>query len=97
VSEGIIDHGAGEYVNPKTEEAVAIQTAMNDGRILVDHVTTTRGPETRHSIGLMTIRTETDTREYTIVDVVDTRSNQRLTTDEVWYGILEFNVPLDTV
>jgi len=83
VSEGIIAHRSGEYVNPKTGEAVAIETAMGDGRILVDHVTTTRTPEKCHAIGLMTIRTQTDTHEYTITGAVDTRTGQRLATDEV--------------
>lgn len=83
MSDGIINHGAGEYVNPKTSEAVAIETAMGDGRIMVDHVTTTRTPEKCHTLGIMTIRTQTDTHEYTITAALDTRTGQFLSTDEV--------------
>ena len=83
MSQGIIDRRAGEYVNPRTREAVAIETAMSDGRILVDHVTTTRTPEKYHSIGIMTILTETETREYVISAAMDTRTGQLLSTDDV--------------
>ena len=83
MAKGIVDRSTGEYVNPKTGEAVAIETAMNDGRIMVDHVTTTRTPEKCHSIGMMTVRTQIDTHEYTIVAVMDTRAGRLLSTDEV--------------
>jgi len=82
VSQGIIDRSAGEYVNPRTGDAVAIETAMGDGRILVDHVTTTRTPEKFHSIGLMTIRTETEMMEYDITAAMDTRTGHLLSTDQ---------------
>ena len=83
MSQGIIDRRAGEYVNPRTGEGVAIETAMGDGRIVVDHVTTTRTPEKCLSIGIMTIRTETETHEYEVTAVMDTRSGQLLSADEV--------------
>jgi len=70
-------------VNPRTGDAVAIETAMSDGRIMVDHVTTTRTAEKWHSIGIMTIRTETETREYEITAAMDTRTGQLLSADEV--------------
>lgn len=70
-------------MNPKTGEAVAIETAMNDGRIMVDHVTTTRTPEKCQTIGLMTIVTQIDTHEYLITGVMDTRTGRLLSTDEV--------------
>ena len=71
------------YVNPRSGDAVPIETAMSDGRIMVDHVTTTRTPEKCHSIGLMTIRTQIDTHEYTIAAAMDTRANQLLSLDQV--------------
>jgi len=83
VADGIIDHRSGEYVNPRTGEAVAIETAMSDGRIMVDHVTTTRTAEKCHSIGMMTIRTQIDTHEYTITAATDTRDNQILSVEQV--------------
>jgi len=92
VSEGIIDHGSGGYVNPKTGEAVAIESAMNDGRIVVDHVTTTRTPEKCHSIGIVTIRTLVDTQEYTITEAMDTRTGQLLTVDEVCRHLYMYRV-----
>jgi len=83
MSKGIIDRSTGLYVNPKTGEAVPIETAMNDGRIMVDHVTTTKTPEKYHSIGLMTVRTQIDTQEYTITAAMDTRAGRMLSYDEV--------------
>jgi len=83
VSEGIIDRRAGDYVNPRTGDAVPLQSAMSDGRIVVDHVTTTRTPEKHHSIGLMTIRTETETREYEVIGAMDTRARQMISADQV--------------
>ena len=83
VLQGILDRRLGEYVNPGTGEAVAIQTAMSDGRIVVDHVTTTRTPEKCLSIGIMTIRTQIDTHEYAIAAAMDTGAGQLLSVDEV--------------
>lgn len=83
VAAGIVDPQQGVYINPLTGQTEPIAVAMIGGRILIEHVTTTRTPEKTTSFGLITIRTETDTDEYTITSAIDTASGQKIGIDEV--------------
>lgn len=83
VRDGIVDHRTGQYINPATRESCPIGEAMNDGRIRIERVVTTRSAEERRSVGLITIRVQTDTREYAIKGAVDLATGQTLTADEV--------------
>jgi hypothetical protein len=90
VSAGIIDRHAGLYINPTTGVTCPIAAAMDDGRIQVDHVTTTRTPETIQALGLITIRTQTVTQEYSVTGAVDVATGRTLTTEEARQrGILD--------
>jgi len=57
---------------------------MSDGRILVERVSTTKSAAKTQSIGLITVRTQTDTREYSISTAVDTTNGETVNADEVW-------------
>ena len=80
---GIIDQSKGLYINPMTGASVSITKAIGDGNIVIEHVAMTRTREMTRSIGLMTIRTETDTHEYTISAAMDTATGEKLEPDEV--------------
>jgi len=79
----VIDQSKGIYINPATGATVSITTAISNGHIIIEHVATTRTRETTKSLGLMTIRTETDTREYTIQAAIDTVAGQKIDANEV--------------
>lgn len=83
IASGIIDQQHGVYVNPLTGHSEPIGVAMIGGRIIIEHVTTTRTPEKTTSLGLITIRTETDTHEYTLTAAIDAASGQKVDIDEV--------------
>lgn len=78
VSDGIIDHKAGIFKNPRTGERKSLAIAMQDGSIKVEYVTTTRTPEKVESIGLITIKTQVDNRGYIITGIIDSTTGQRV-------------------
>ena len=83
VRDGIVDRQRGLYVDPTTQETSAIAEAMSDGRIIVERVSTTKSAAKTQSIGIITVRTLTDTREYSIGAAVDTTSDKTVSADEV--------------
>jgi hypothetical protein len=89
VTAGIIDQPKGLFINPETGESVSISTAIGDGRIVIESVKTTRTRETTKSLGLITIKTETDTHEYTILAAIDTASGQKIDINEVGYHLIQ--------
>lgn len=82
VSEGILNHQAGLYINPSTGQTKTISAAMAEGLIQIEYATTTRTNEKVESIGVITIRTQVDNHEYAITGAVDTRSGDRVDADE---------------
>lgn len=79
---GIVDQNTGMYMNPKTEEGMSIPEAMSQGYIKVEQETTTKSKEETKAIGLITIKTKVDNRQYTISGVVDSVTGRQLTPDE---------------
>lgn len=82
VSEGILNHQAGLYINPSTGQTKTISAAMAEGLIQIEYATTTRTDEKVESIGVITIRTQVDNHEYAITGAIDTRSGDRVDADE---------------
>jgi len=78
VSIGIIDYTEGVYRNPDTGTKKSILEAINEGLILVNYVTATRSEEKVESIGLITIKTQIDNREYTITKVIDATTGEKV-------------------
>jgi len=78
-----VDPQRGLYIDPTTQETSAIAEAMSDGRIVVERVSTTKSAAKTQSIGIITVRTQTDTREYSISAAVDTTSDKTVSADEV--------------
>ena len=81
--DGIVDPQRGLYINPTTDETAPIAEAMSDGRILVERVSTTKSAAKTQSIGLITVRTKVDTREYSVSGAVDTAAGETVSADEV--------------
>lgn len=71
VAAGILVPARGVYRNPATGDEMPIATAMNDGRIIVDFSTKTRSVEQTKAVGLITIRTVIDNREFTVTGAID--------------------------
>ena len=78
-----MDPQRGLYLDPTTDQTSPIAEAMSDGRILVERVSTTKSAAKTQSIGIITVRTQTDTREYSISTAVDTTTGETVTADEV--------------
>ena len=81
--DGIVDPQRGLYINLTTQQTSPIAEAMSDGRIVVERVSTTKSAAQTQSIGIITIRTETDTREYSVSSAIDTTTGKTVTADEV--------------
>lgn len=82
VSEGILNHQAGLYINPATGETKTIPAAMAEGLIQIEYATTTRTNEKVESIGVITIRTQIDNHEYAITGAIDTRTGDLVDAEE---------------
>jgi len=78
-----VDPQRGLYVDVTSGKTAPIAEAMSDGRILVERVSTTKSAAKTQSIGIITLRTETDTREYSVSTAVDTTTGQTVAGDEV--------------
>jgi len=83
VLDGIVDPQRGLYIDLTTQKTSPIAEAMSDGRIVVERVSTTKSAAKTQSIGIITVRTQTDTREYSITAAVDTSNGETVTADEV--------------
>lgn len=82
IASGIINQREGRYVNPTTRESQPIQMAMNAGKIKVEFTTVKKSAEKRKDIGLITIKTCKETREFTVKAVIDHQTDKQLTVDE---------------
>ncbi|ESN99429.1 hypothetical protein HELRODRAFT_162977 [Helobdella robusta] len=81
VSEGIINHRKGLYVNPSTNESLPIQRAMLEGKILVEYISVCRSlPETT-AVPLITIKRRVD-HKYIIVGALDPVTAEKLNLQE---------------
>lgn len=83
VRDGIVDRERGLYIDLTTHHTSPIAEAMSDGRIRVERVSTTKSAAKTQSIGIITVRTQTDTREYSISAAVDTGTGETVDADEV--------------
>ena len=87
---GIIDSKNGLYVNPETGEKMPIPTAMAAGKIMVEFTQTKKTAETRRDIGLITIRTLSESRPYTVKQVIDAQTGEKLSVEEaIASGVLD--------
>jgi len=84
VLDGIVDRQRGLYIDLTTQEESPIPEAMSDGRIRVERVSTTKSAAKTQSIGIITVRTQTDTQEYSIGAAVDTSTGETVAADEVY-------------
>lgn len=82
VSAGIMVPARGVYRNPATGDEMPIATAMNSGQIIIDFTTKTRSVEKTKAIGLITIRTVIDNREFTVTGALDSLTARRIDADE---------------
>ena len=78
----IVDPETGMYCNPDTGEGKAIPVAMSEGLIIVEYVSTKRTVEKTKAVGLITLRTEIDRREYSITGAIDALTAERIDADE---------------
>ena len=81
--DGIVDRQRGLYVDVTSGQTSPIAEAMSDGRIVVERVSTTRSAAQTQSIGIVTIRTQSEPRDYCVTAAVDTATGQTLAADEV--------------
>jgi len=82
IEAGIVDQTRGMYVNPKTGEGVSIPEAMNTGLIKVEYTSATRTEEKTKAVGLITIKTKVDNREYSITGAFDAGKGEKVDYDE---------------
>lgn len=75
---GIINQAEGLYVNPDTGEKMPIPEAMNNQLIKVEFQTAKKSKEETSAIGLITIKTLVDEREYTILSAIDADSGEKV-------------------
>lgn len=78
----MVDQSRGMYVNPDTGEGFSIPEAMNTGLIKVEYTSATRTEEKTKAVGLITIRTKIDNREYTITGAYDAGNGEKVTYEE---------------
>ena len=74
---GIINNQQGLYVDSKAGVSLPIPEAMNRGLIKVEFSTTRKTQEKRSDVGLMTIKTQKESRHYSIVGVIDDNGELR--------------------
>lgn len=79
---GIINSQEGTYVNPTTKYSVPIPQAMNEGHIKVEFTSTKKTQEKRRDVGLITIRTQRESRPYTVRFVIDAKTDDKLSIDD---------------
>lgn len=98
IVKGVVDQDKGMYVNPVTKEEIPIPEAMNQGHIKVEFVSTRRTEEKVKAVGLITIKTMTDNRNYTMSKVIDGRTGERVDVEEAKLrGILDIENDTYTV
>ena len=82
VEMGIINNNEGTYVNPDTGISMPIPAAMSAGQIVVELTSTKKSKERKRDIGLITIRTQRESRPYTVRGVIDAKTEKKLTVEE---------------
>jgi len=92
IQNGIINRAKGTYVDIVNGTEIPIQLAINRGLILVDYQEEELTVEKCTSAYIITIKTQRETRSYTVVGVIDAWSGQRFTIAEAAdMGILNFD------
>ena len=87
---GIINSSEGKYVNLATGDSYPIPVAMNAGQIKVEFTSTKKSEEKRRDVGLITIKTQRESRPYTVTAVVDAKSEEKMSVDKaIASGILD--------
>ena len=79
---GIIDNQHGTYVNRKERTAIPIPEAMNQGFIKVEFTQTRKTEEKRSDVGLLTIKTQRESRPYSVTGILDSKAGKTLSVDE---------------
>ena len=98
VAAGVLDQRSGAYVDTRTGERRPIPVAMAEGLIKVEYVATTRSAERRSAVGLITLRTLIDRREFTIVGAIDALTAERVDADEARLrGLIIEETPAPTI
>lgn len=79
---GIINQDKGTYYNRVTRESIPMPVAMSSGKIKVESVAVKKSAEKRSDVGLITVRTQRESRPYAVKAVVDARTEEQLSVDE---------------
>lgn len=74
----------GRYVNILTGKSVTFQEAMANGDITVEFKSQRKIREEKSSFGLITIKTSKETRPYTILAVVDPKTEEEISTEAAY-------------
>ena len=82
VRQGVVDQAKGLYVNPETGEGLPIPQAMAQGKIIVEYSTVRTSQEKIKAVGLITIKTRCDNRNYSIVKCIDAITGERVGENE---------------
>jgi hypothetical protein len=91
ISKGIINQNEGTYVNSDTGTTLPIPVAMNAGWIVVEYTTTKKTEERRRDIGLITIKTHSESRPYTVKAIKDIKTDQMFSVEQaIADGLIDF-------
>jgi len=71
-------------VNIVTGESVTFQEAMGNGDITVEFKSQRKIREEKTSYGIITIKTSKETRPYTILSVVDPKTEEEISTEAAY-------------
>ena len=87
---GIINSEQGMYVDRRHRTSIPIPEAMNQGLIKVEFTQTSKTKEKHSDVGLLTIKTQRESRPYSVTGVLNAKSGDILTVDEaIRDGILD--------
>lgn len=75
---------SGRYVNIVTGESVTFQEAMANGDITVEFKSQRKIREEKSSYGIITIKTSKETRPYTILSVIDPKTEDEISTEAAY-------------
>ncbi|KAH9514709.1 hypothetical protein Btru_023347 [Bulinus truncatus] len=76
---GIVDQATNRYINPQTGRSMSMSDAMNEGRVIMEFVSRKKIREEKNSYGLITIKITKESRPYTITNVIDPKTEEKLT------------------
>lgn len=87
---GIVDQTNNKYINPDTGESIQIRDAINAGYISLEWTSRKKIREEKKSYGLITIKTTRETRPYSILEVIDPKTEKPIPVSEAMEnGILD--------